>query len=167
LTTKLLGRDDIATPGSGAANQIFMTKSTCDVSGVVPEVHIHVLANKSGNMYVGIWADSSGEPGALLGTTAPTAISSGVERSVTIPLMSNVSVDAGTSYWIGSNQDANNLNALKSETSVNRYKSLTYGALPNPAGTGYTTYTTDDFVAAGWGTPTVPFKSYYPNILSQ
>jgi hypothetical protein len=154
MTVKLVGRDDTAKTTGLAGYYIWMTKYTASASGICSEIQIRVGNSVSGNIIVGIYADSYGSPGALLATTASTSISSGSERSVTISLVSSISITNGQDYWIAANSSAANILCRKSETSVNKYKSYTYGALPDPAGSGYTNDTANSLIASGWGTTT-------------
>lgn len=150
MTVKLLGRDDVAASGAINANTISLLKYTAPATGVVTEIRCRVAAGVAGNTRIGIYADSSGQPGALLATTASTAISSGAARVVTIALLADLNVTAGTAYWIGSNSDAAVV-GYKTEAVVHKYKVTAYAALPDPAGSGYTDDATLGDITSGWG----------------
>lgn len=150
MTIKLVGRDDIAISGPNGANYIVMTKFTAVATGNVTEMRFRVAASVAGNVTIGIYADSSGSPAALLGQKA-TAVSSGLERVITVALDSAISVVNGTPYWIAFNSSAAIVGA-KTETGVRKYKAATYAPLPDPAGTGYSDDTAYQDITAGWGT---------------
>ena len=152
MTVKLVGRDDIAATGTQGYGRLFMGKFTAGATGTVSEIKTRVRADEDGDIVLGIYADNAGEPGALFATTASTAVSSGAEREITVSLVANTTVVSGTSYWMATNSTGGNFSAYKEETSVFRYKALAYGALPNPAGSGYTANTIVNCIASGWGT---------------
>jgi hypothetical protein len=156
MTTKLVGRDDVAASGfSAEANRVFLTKYTAVATGTLTEIHVRVKANAAGNIILGIYADDgtgNNPTGNPLATTASTAVTSGSERSVTVALTSSLSVTTGTVYWLACNNDCGNIFGYKTEASRYFYKNLTYGALPSPYGTGWTgPTTTEEIIIAGWG----------------
>ncbi len=53
----------------------------------------------AGNMLLGVYADSSGSPGQLLGVTAPTLVDS-TEGWQTVPLQHPVTVSTGQKVWL-------------------------------------------------------------------
>jgi hypothetical protein len=150
MANKLVGRNDIALGNQSDANYIIIAKFIAIATGDVTEIRCRVKASTAGNVILGIYADNAGEPAALLATTASTAVSSDVERVITIALVANLAITNGTVYWIAFNSSAA-LVGDKTETCVKRYKGLAYGALPNPAGTGYATDTTRNTIASAWG----------------
>jgi hypothetical protein len=150
MTVQLIGRDDVAISTPNFANYILMTKYTASASGSVTELRFRAVASTTGNVTIGMYADSGGEPtGNPLGQKA-VAVSSGAERVITVTLDSPISVVSGTAYWIAYNSDATLVGA-KQETAVRRYKSAAYAALPSPVGTGYTPETTYSDITSGWG----------------
>ena len=72
---KLVGRDDIAASDSANYNYIVMTKFTANATGNV--VTFKLRATGNGNVKVAIYADSAGEPGALLNSVGSTAVTAG------------------------------------------------------------------------------------------
>lgn len=68
---------------------------TAAATDTVSSIQIYVSA--SDNAYVGIYADNSGVPGLLLGTSSLSAVNSGWN---TLPLTSTVDVTASTAYWV-------------------------------------------------------------------
>jgi hypothetical protein len=149
-TTLLIGRSDVALSLANGANYVVMTKFQAAYTGRVEEIHLRVKASTSGNVTLGVYADSSGSPGALLATTASTLVSSDSERYLTIALTSSLAVTYGTYYWIAFNSDVSIVGA-RVETSTRRYKAYAYASLPDPAGSGYSSDTTYGDITAGWG----------------
>jgi hypothetical protein len=150
MTTKLVGRDDIALHQANAANYIVMTKFTAVATGNVTEMRFRVAANTAGSVTIGIYSDSSGSPTTLLGEKE-TSVSSGASRVITVQLDTAIPVTNGTAYWIATNGSAALVGA-RNETATRKYKSYTYGPLPDPAGSGYSNDTTYCDITAGWGT---------------
>ncbi len=150
MTVKLAGRDDVAASTANGSNNILMTKYTASATGGATEIKLRVMASVAGNVTIGIYADSAGAPAALLGTSSSTAVSSGAEREITIALLAEVQITSGTAYWVAFNSSAN-IVAAKSEVAVRKYKGAAYGALPDPAGAGYTDETTYTDVTSIWG----------------
>jgi len=126
-----------------------MTRWAAVATGDVTEMRFRVAASTAGNVTIGIYADSSGSPAALLGQKA-VAVSSGAERVITVSLDSAIPVTNGTYYWIAFNSDASLVGA-KFEAGTRKYKSYSYGPLPDPAGSGYANDTAYNDITAGWG----------------
>jgi len=146
---KLVGRDDVAISSANGANYIVMTKWAAVETGSCTELRFRVAASVSGNVVIGIYTDNAGEPHVLLGQKA-AAVASAAERVITVTLDSPIAITSGLNYWIAFNSTAAIVGA-KSEAGVRKYKSAAYGALPNPAGTGYSNNTTNNDTTAGWG----------------
>ncbi len=125
---------------------ITMTQFTAEETGNVTEIRVKVGGNV--NVKVGIYADSGGEPAALLASNQVGQASTVGWN--TIP-MTSLAVIKDTVYWIAENSDASQVRFRNEGLEEVRFKVLAYGgAWPNPAGGGYNT--TEATVAiAGWG----------------
>ncbi len=167
MTVKLFGKDDTTATYTSSANFFELEQYVAVASGTCTELHCHVMASKSGNVRMAVYADNSGAPGAMLGYTAATAITSGSERSVTIQLVSSFSMVYGTAYWIAFVTDTSALLGNTGDTGVIDYKSWAYGALPDPAGSGWTYLTTRNFIQSGWGTIDVTVNAPTATVSSQ
>ena len=156
MTVKLVGHDDVALSGGGAANYLAFFKYVAVATGTATELHIRIKASTSGNLVAGIYADggSNAPVGSPLAATAGTAVSSGAERSITVSLTSSCNITNGTTYWICVNQDAS-LIGYKTETADYWMKAYTYtGSLPSVP-SGLTEYTTVNTIVAAWGSTQV------------
>lgn len=107
---------------------------------------IRLKSNGAANVKVAVYADDAGEPGALLGYSASTAIASGWNA---VPLTASVVLSAG-SYWLASICDASGKTLRNATGGTERYASMTYAnAFPDPpVGTSSAAY---DQAIAGWG----------------
>jgi hypothetical protein len=151
-TGKLIGHDDVALNAGNASNYIVIDKFTASATGNVTEIRFRTKASLAANVRVGMYADSGGTAGALLGQKE-VAVSSGAEREITVTLDSPIPVMSGTAYWLACNNSANDIVGIKTETAVaHMWKISAYGPLPDPAGTGYTTDNTNCTIISGWGT---------------
>lgn len=151
MTVKLVGRADVTQSGILGQDYIWMTKFTAVATGDVTEMRFRVGTTVLSYIYIGIYADSSGAPAALLGQTAITEVAAGEPRVVTVTLDSAIPVIYGTGYWIAFTT-SKDFASYKTETAVFKYKVQTsFLPLPNPAGTGYTSITTYSVIVAGWG----------------
>jgi hypothetical protein len=150
MTTKLVGRDDITGTTTNGPNYIVMTKWAAVATGDVTEMKFRVPASTAGNVTIGIYADSSGSPAALLGQKE-VSVSSGASRVITVALDSPIPVTNGVYYWIAFNS-SNTVVRANYQTATRKYKAYSYGALPDPAGSDYADDTTFCDVTAGWGT---------------
>jgi hypothetical protein len=132
-------------------NYIIQHKFTCLVSGSLKSIRVYV--GGSTNVKVALYADSAGEPGAKLGENTGQACVVGWN---TLNLATPVAVTQGTVYHIADNTDSTGSFYLTG-TGVCKFKASTYSnALPDPAGSGYTTQTNKIGCVAGYGTPDAP-----------
>ncbi|MEM3378188.1 MAG: hypothetical protein QXV09_00215 [Candidatus Bathyarchaeia archaeon] len=104
---------------------------TVGYTGTITKVGVNV-ATPSGNIMTAIYADSSGTPGALLAYSNSTAATAGWND---LTLNTPVTVTAGTTYWLGFNNDNDNLDTYRDPNGTHVYVSQTYGSFPNPFGT--------------------------------
>ena len=102
-------------------------------TGTLTKLEAHIWdTTPSGNIRIGIYADSSGAPGArLLDAGAMTLVQgwnvkSGLSLAVTL----------NTWYWLAYNMSATNtIGDIAGASNSLAYRSLAYGALPDPFGT--------------------------------
>jgi hypothetical protein len=141
-----------------AANYIFLTRWAADNTGSVTEIKLK--ASTPGNAKAAIYADSGGGPGALLNSTASTAVSVGW-NTITIP---STTIAAGTNYWLAVRTDTTG-SSLWGASGTGAYKPLDYASnWPDPAGIGYTSLSYHSLVA-GW-TPTATTLPAPPTIVT-
>ena len=148
MTYKLIGADDGDIDGSHAGGYFILIKFAAVSSGELSE--IRVKCSDSGNLKVAIYADNAGEPGTRLAKLdTSTAVVAGWN---TLALESSVAVVSGTSYWLAFISDAQSV-GYDITTGDRRLKAATYAtfAFPDPAGSGFDTYTTTIPFIAGWG----------------
>jgi hypothetical protein len=109
---------------------------TPTVSGTVTKIGIHTTVG-AGHQIFAIFADSSGSPGTLLGTTNSVASAVGwVDGTLATP----VYVVAGTPYWIAYETDSGSLTIhYTSGTNTQKYNAHAYGSFANPFGSPTTT----------------------------
>jgi len=118
--------------GNGVrGNYARASNITVNYTGVITKVGVNV-ATPVGNIMTAIYADSSGSPGALLAYSNSTPAVSGWND---LTLNSPVSVTAGTTYWLGFNNDDDNLDTYRDANGTHVYVSQTYGSFPDPFGT--------------------------------
>ena len=118
--------------GNGVmGNYARASNITAGYSGTITKVGVNV-ATPAGNIMTAIYADSSGNPGALLASSNSTAAVLGWNN---LTLNTPVSVTAGTTYWLGFNNDDENLDTYRDPNGTHVYVSQTYGSFPNPFGT--------------------------------
>jgi hypothetical protein len=149
---KLIGSNDATATGSQAGNLLALDKWVAGSSGTVTQVR--VKAGAGSNIKVAIYADNAGEPGALLNANnSGTAVAPGIWNIVSIP---STPVVAGTAYWLGFVSSGACAGYVASSGTTMRYKTgITYAgfSFPNPAGAGFTSYTSAYHLLAGWGIP--------------
>ena len=131
------------------ANQLLMQRFQAATTGSLKSIKVKMASGTPYNFKVGLYADSGGEPGSLLASTGSTPIVSGW-NSIAI---STVQIFAGTYYWIAVNSDSGSNFYYKSSSGKTFYeKELTFAnSFPDPAGVGYSAYTTYDYQFGGVG----------------
>ena len=141
---KLIGNDDNGGTTVLTANYVVMQRFQAVSAGQL--AYIKIKCGNSVNAIVGLYADSGGNPAALLATSSPKACITGW-NTLTI----TYSIASGTYYWLAINTDAAQLLCKNSSGLTLLFKSLPFAnGIPNPAGTGYTTYSTLDLQVSGW-----------------
>lgn len=101
-------------------------------------------ATPSGNVRLGVYADSSGTPAGLLLDAGAVAKADGW---VAISGL-NLEVDADAYYWLAFIHDATNGTRQQTGQAANShiYRAVTYGALPTPFPTSGATYNNTQYV---------------------
>jgi hypothetical protein len=148
---KLVGADDATASLSLGAGYMSLTRFQAVATGNV--VTFKVKSDKSANVKVAIYDDSSGEPGALKNAVdTGTPIVTGW-NNITI---ASTPVIAGTYYWLAIDSDTTIYSAMSSIGGNIRYKSAPYSGFtfPNPAGTGFSSGSGVIVLLAGWGSVT-------------
>jgi hypothetical protein len=118
-------------------------------ASVTAEIHSlrMLIGSASGSANLGIYADSAGSPGSLLGTSGSFDCTSTGWKTLTI---SSINVTQSAYYWLslattsgaGLRRDVGSAPTL--------YKYTGDLTMPDPAGTGYSSYAAHIAVAA-WG----------------
>jgi len=108
-------------------------KFTCAASGTLNSIRVY--ASGSANIKAGIYADASGEQGALLASNAGTACTTGWNTLTVSP----ISVVVGTVYWLTLDSSDDRARYITSAGACRYLASAYANALPNPAGTGWGT----------------------------
>lgn len=129
---------------TSSANRVWVSQATPAASGTVSTGHVRLALDSSGSTSIkfAIYADSSGEPGALLAESdALTVNDTTIQwRTLTFSGGNQISVTAGTPYWIGPAwQDPGTPGVTQRWTGSaggRREQSITtWPTLPNPYGT--------------------------------
>jgi len=125
---------------------ISMAKFTALGTGKMSEFRIKGFG--SGYVRLGLYADSSGEPGALLNKVDDAPIISGW-NTISFP---TTAITKDAAYWLAYMSNTDNITAWQDATSEpKRFKALAYSSgLPSPAGSGYSSAAGNDINAA-WG----------------
>lgn len=102
-------------------------------------------------MRIGLYDDSAGEPGDLILDSGDVTTVEDADTTYSC----DVSATYGDPYFIVTNCDTNYVTGRTNNGSggYGRYKNFTYGALPDPAGTGYSTYTANAWIMSAYGYP--------------
>jgi hypothetical protein len=153
----LIGSTDI-TGGSNSffdGGDIWTFRMVCDASGTVDTMAVYSRSSAGGTtVTLVIYADSSGEPGAVLGQTGAIS-TSGADGVVSGAMLSNVSVTSGTFYWLAwlrpSGQSAWNSVWFPSSGVTGR-RLTGQATVPDPWNTAGDTTRTDGFPIRADGT---------------
>lgn len=145
MATKLIGADD-ATGSNGTPHYFVLCRFQAVASGTMNEFRLK--SGVSGNVKCAIYADSAGEPGALItAMNTGQAVTGGQWNTLTF---TSTSITSGTYYWLAVCVDT--VGAIQQIAGgTMRYKVGAYSTFtfPDPAGTGFTSaaYT---YLEAGW-----------------
>lgn len=148
MTVRLVGANDASGSGEGT-NTFILTKYTAIASGNMTQ--FYVCSGVAGNVKCALYADSGGEPAALL-----TAMNTGqavAGGGWTALSFTSTPIVSGTAYWLAINIDTYGCVQYVS-TGIYRYKGASYGGFtfPDPAGSSFTASTAYRDLVAGWGT---------------
>jgi hypothetical protein len=152
---------DAATPASGAypGNYFFLYRFQATGTGNVTTFKLN--ASGPGNVKAALYADASGEPGALLGVNHDdTPVTAGWNNIYLTPTSATTVVQAGTYYWLAYFSDAA-IGNYQTAPGTLRYR-LNYWssplsfAFPDPAGSDFNSMTNTTGLLAGWGFPPTP-----------
>jgi phosphotransferase system IIB component len=144
---KLVGADDAATTTPVGGGYLVLDKFTAVAPGNVSQ--IRVKCTTSGNVKVALYADSAGNPGALLGVNnGGTDVVAGW-NNIYLP---STPVIMGTNYWIAYISTTNCVGYFSSPGGGAVFRALSYSSdFPASAGTGFTTSAGNHSLIAGWG----------------
>jgi len=149
-TGKLIGTDDL-TPLSSSGGYFTCCKFQALATGIITEFRLKSAV--AGYVKFAIYADSGGEPGALLGaqnTGQLTAIGWNTFSITSTPVVKD------SYYWLSTCPDTTPPAGIVTHTLDAglgfRYKAVTYSSFtfPDPAGSGFSSDTATR-IAAGWG----------------
>lgn len=148
MTTALLIGPGMAYGAGIPSDHISMSKFTAVATGSM--TFFQVFGGSVGNVKCALYADSGGEPGALI-----TAMNTGqaVIYGVNSLSFTSTNIISGTDYWLAVNIDTTAAVEEPALAGNTRAKDATYSgfSFPDPAGSGYTAYTSSRINAAGWG----------------
>jgi len=127
--------------GGQAKNQIFCNKTGSD--GVAGELYNRIayrnasLSGGAGDMVLGVYSEVSSVPANLTATTASNISMSAPDYSW--QSLTEFALETNE-VWLVVNREQEG-NSGEGAVAGSQYKGLTFGAIPNPAGTGWTTIT--------------------------
>jgi hypothetical protein len=149
---KLVGTTTSGTE-SVSKDYIQLSKFTASVTGTISQIRVYSIG--TANVKVAIYADSAGEPGALIranSSSNPVVADQWNTISIT-----STSVTSGTAYWLGVITDNNDALTKIVAPNPRRHKSEAYTGFTWPGTiTGLTTADNMFPCIAGWGMETVP-----------
>jgi hypothetical protein len=137
------------TDSDSTANRMICLRVQNTVgTGNITELGFYTLGVGTGNIRVGVYADSAGVPGALISDAGVLACSGAAWNSLT---GLSISVTNNAYYWLVFIADtAFYWGTEAGGAMTSGYKAQTYGALPDPFGTqDVTDYTYDPMIRAG------------------
>jgi hypothetical protein len=159
VVQKLIGADDAAGTNE-LIGSLRLSRWQAVATGNMTE--FRCKAGASGNIKVALYADSAGQPGALITAmnTAQAVVSGWNTLSFT-----STAITSGTYYWLAIVFDTQGCCQAVTTTGVQyRSKAATYSgfSFPNPAGSGFDSYTTFYDLAAGWSSIVAPVPPAVP-----
>lgn len=143
---KLIGSNDVDVDGQRSQNEFYLDRFQAENSGWLSAIKIKVFA--SVNVKVAIYADSTGEPGALLSSNN---ISTACAAGWNTILIENIEITSAVYYWLAFIADGIQVN-YHQVASTRRSRAETYATFtfPDPAGTGFSSSTNDYALIAAW-----------------
>ncbi len=159
---KLIGEDDHTCDATVGQDYIWADKFTASVTGAMDQFRIKV--NGSGNVKVAVYADDSGEPGALLNAVNTGQAVTAGWNTISFP---DTSLISGTDYWLAFITDAKITCRYTSGGKVKRYKVQAYAGYsfedPAPDMSNLDGYPD---IIAGWRAATVDNLLYRQKVTS-
>ena len=149
---KFIGvEDDSSINGQAPKDTFLLSKFMAEVTGDIQIFTVNCYS--SGNVKLAVYADSAGQPGALLNAINESKSVVAGWNNIDFP---TTNVVAGTNYWLAANSSAVIINYV-TETWTSKTKSGLFCSFifPNPAGTGFTSVTNKKYLIAGHGRPFV------------
>lgn len=130
---------DNANSSSWTIDRAVLSSATSGVAGRVTKLTARIWLDAAGSAKVKglIYADSGGNPGALLATSDEVTITNTAEAAVDLPFSGAniINVTAATTYWIGyQNEDPGTVNFVQSRAdtaNLQRRSNDTYSDGPN------------------------------------
>jgi hypothetical protein len=157
---KLIGADNAA--GSQQSVGYFtLCKFTAVATGSMTQ--FRVKSSVAGNVKCAIYADSAGEPGALITAMDTGQAVDGLGWNTLN--FTSTPITNGTVYWLAFMFDTQGAVDYRTLTgTTRRYKAGTYTGwtFPNPAGSGFSSTTGYADLEAGWGSTVAPEKPLAP-----
>lgn len=123
---------DMSDSSNGGPNVIYSASVTASASGTLQTIGVN-MDTAAGSIVIGIYADSSGAPGALLAAATPaTTVTGWNDLDVR---SASVGITTGTHYWLAYQTSAS-CRVYDTGSAFGDYLLHTYdGAMPNPFGT--------------------------------
>jgi hypothetical protein len=144
---KLLGVNDMSASEVDSPNMFLLSKFQAVKSGKLTS--FQVKCSGPGKVKVALYADSSGAPGALLGAVdTDTDVMAADWTPINFP---ETQVNSGTYYWLAAISDSAIIYRYAT-SSTNKYKPASYSdfTFPNPAGSGFSSQDTKQYMFAGY-----------------
>lgn len=129
-------------------NTIYLQRFQAAKSGTLNSLAILAVSAGFDSCYLGIYSDNAGEPDTKLTAGGPFFINNVNFQQNAV---SSISITKDTYYWLAADVDGNSVLRYSNGASTTRYKSYTFGALPDSAGSGYSSSTTINMSIAGYG----------------
>jgi len=149
-----------------SGDRMYASQGTPASSGTITQGsgRVWVSGASSPGARIVLYSDSAGEPNTLLATSDETIVNNTTEQVMNFPFsgVNQVSVVAGTPYWIGVAFDdpgtPNFTISRANSTNLTRFKAITYPTMPSPfASDGSSNGKLDlwiTYTPSGGGTPT-------------
>jgi hypothetical protein len=150
----LLGVEDTDTPATDLQDRFLLSKfravSTNKLTSFQVKCYISDPEAPPAHVKVALYADSSGAPGALLGAV-DTFDNQTVMSSWNPINFPETQVNKDTYYWLAAISDSAVI-CKKTLSSTNKYKTAAFTGFtfPNPAGSGFTDQTAEQYMLQGY-----------------